>query len=407
MRAEFELIRIAVATKVEVNDALGTPTSVVLTNATGLPVASGITGLGTGIATALAVNVGTSGAPVVNGGALGTPSSGNLSNATGLPAAGVTGTALVAAAIGTTVQAYDADLTTWAGITPGANVGTALAVAIGTAGGVQLNNGSGAGLTSVNAATLGGKTFAAPAAIGSTTPAASSFTTLLAGGLANFQGSASLDNTTESYSFLQFTYNGVKRWTIAGDTNLDFNRYDDSGAYAGTPITINRATGLVTANTGLAVTGALSATGVISSGSTATINTSGTAANLSGSPTLPSGATVDGTEPIGYRTAPIVTITATTRTLAATDSGKSLYLTNGTSTALTIPTNASVAIPIGTVVALVNGSSLCTFTTTGCTVYKAGTATAWASGGTLSIRGLATLIKVDTDTWYISGNALS
>jgi len=36
--------------------------------------------------------------------------------------------------IGTHVQAYDADLTTWAGVTPGANVATALAVAIGSNG---------------------------------------------------------------------------------------------------------------------------------------------------------------------------------------------------------------------------------------------------------------------------------
>lgn len=79
---------------------------------------SGVTGLGTGVATALAVNVGTAGAPVVNGGALGTPSSGTLTNATGLPAAGVTGTALVSAAIGTTVQAYDAQLADIAGLTP-------------------------------------------------------------------------------------------------------------------------------------------------------------------------------------------------------------------------------------------------------------------------------------------------
>lgn len=42
-----------------------------------------ITGLGTGVATALAVNVGTAGAPVVNGGALGTPSGGDVSNCTG------------------------------------------------------------------------------------------------------------------------------------------------------------------------------------------------------------------------------------------------------------------------------------------------------------------------------------
>ncbi len=44
---------------------------------------------GTGVATALAVNVGTAGAPVVNGGALGTPSSGVATNLTGT-AAGLT-----------------------------------------------------------------------------------------------------------------------------------------------------------------------------------------------------------------------------------------------------------------------------------------------------------------------------
>lgn len=64
--------------------------------ATGGSVAIGdVTGLGTGVATALAVNVGSAGAPVVNGGALGTPSSGTLTNATGLPAAGVVGTAAI------------------------------------------------------------------------------------------------------------------------------------------------------------------------------------------------------------------------------------------------------------------------------------------------------------------------
>ena len=75
------------------NDSvLGTPTSVTLTNATGLPVSTGISGLGTGIATALGVNAGSSGAPVINGGALGTPSGGTLTNATGLPVAtGISG----------------------------------------------------------------------------------------------------------------------------------------------------------------------------------------------------------------------------------------------------------------------------------------------------------------------------
>lgn len=61
---------------------LGTPTSGTLTNCTGLPISSGVSGLGTSVATALAVNVGSAGAIVVNGGALGTPASGNFSTGT-------------------------------------------------------------------------------------------------------------------------------------------------------------------------------------------------------------------------------------------------------------------------------------------------------------------------------------
>jgi hypothetical protein len=72
--------------------ALGTPSSGTLTSCTGLPVSTGISGLGTGVATALAVNVGTAGAPVVNGGVLGTPSSGTVTNLTGTASININGT---------------------------------------------------------------------------------------------------------------------------------------------------------------------------------------------------------------------------------------------------------------------------------------------------------------------------
>ena len=97
------------------------------TTASSVAVAN-VSGLGTSVATALAVNVGSAGAFVTNGGALGTPSGGTLTNATGLP-------------ISTGVSGLGAGVATFLATPSSANLASALTDETGTAGSVVFSAG--------------------------------------------------------------------------------------------------------------------------------------------------------------------------------------------------------------------------------------------------------------------------
>jgi len=90
------------------------------------PAIASVTGLGTGVATALAVNIGSAGAPVLFNGALGTPTSGTLTNVSGLPITALTG--------------FGAGMATWLATPSSANLANALTDETGNGAAVFANS---------------------------------------------------------------------------------------------------------------------------------------------------------------------------------------------------------------------------------------------------------------------------
>lgn len=109
---------------------------------------------------------------------------------------------------------------------------------------------------------------------------------------------------------------------------------------------------------------------------------------------------------IGYREIPQISFAANTTTALA-DSAKHYYSTSATPLTLTIATNAAVAYPIGTALTVVNqGTGIITLNpAAGVSMFMAGNAT--SNSRTLSSYGMATLMKVATNTWFLNGVGLS
>jgi hypothetical protein len=110
---------------------------------------------------------------------------------------------------------------------------------------------------------------------------------------------------------------------------------------------------------------------------------------------------------IGYRDVPQLALSANT-TLAGTDSSKHYYSTSSSNLSVTIPPNANVSFNTGTMVSLVqNGSgNILVIPGSGVTLLLGGNTT--ASGNRVVANcAVATLLKVATNTWFISGPGVS
>jgi hypothetical protein len=110
---------------------------------------------------------------------------------------------------------------------------------------------------------------------------------------------------------------------------------------------------------------------------------------------------------VGYRDLPQVT--AANVTLALADASKHFYANTAAPSIITVPSNANVAFPIGTTIVLVNrGSGNITIQNQGAGapfLYLAGNATT-TSSRTLTQYGMATLVKTETNLWFVNGTGL-
>lgn len=102
---------------------------------------------------------------------------------------------------------------------------------------------------------------------------------------------------------------------------------------------------------------------------------------------------------VGYKGVPQNSQTGA-YTLALSDIGKHISITTG---GITIPANASVAFPIGATVVIFNNSgSTQTIAITTDTLRQAGSTN--TGSRTLAAYGLATVVKVASTVWVVSGN---
>lgn len=143
-------------------------------------------------------------------------------------------------AIGTDVQAYDADLATWAGVTPGSGVAAALSVNVGAAGAPVVNGGA---LGTPSSGTITNLTGTASininGTVGATTPASGAFTTLTVTGNAAL-GDAEASDTHAIKGATRLLANSASAALTVTQTGAG-NAFvvEDSASADSTPFVIN------------------------------------------------------------------------------------------------------------------------------------------------------------------------
>ena len=223
----------------------------------------------------------------------------------------------------------------------------------------------------------------------------------------SIDGSAAQVNTTAN------TGSGVGYLTfVAANTSSTQTVYTDTGL-RWSPLTNALSAGSLTATSNVTAGENVSALNFVNNG--AQLNVISTAypmliqavdgITLSGpviANVVANGTTTSAASGVGYMGIP-QNLKSVSYTLTAEDAGKHIYVSPSGVT-ITISSNANVAFPVGTAITIIAAANTVSVAyQAGVTIYQAGVGLIASSPMTVGLYGMGTLLKVATDTWYISG----
>jgi hypothetical protein len=184
--------------------------------------------------------------------------------------------------------------------------------------------------------------------------------------------------------------------TPNGTGNVNLGRMSASGNITAAAF-YGPLVGAVTSSTTISATGNITGGNLTTAGltSTASLSVTGNTATVT-----------TANYSIGYLNIPQISLAANA-TAALVDSGKHYYSTTAGNLQLTLPDNANVAFPVGTALSVVvqAAGNVLVVTQPSTTLYLGGNST--AGNRVISTYGMATIMKVATNTWFINGTGVA